>query len=161
MLRVIFGGEWVIDEAGVLDAALRQLRLDDAREVEIDGAAIARMDSTGAFLLVRTERELAGQGAKVRVAGIPEAYRPLVDSLEREPEIRPAQSVPANQFLEDMARIGRATCHVLAEGYELLGFIGRVTVETSEVVIRPDRELPWPAFVNQIEQTGLTALPII
>lgn len=161
VLRLIFGGEWVIDEAGLLDAPLRRLPLDDAREVEIDGAAITRMDSSGAFLLVRTGRELAEQGAKVRTVGIPEAYRPLVESLEREPETRPPPPAPANQFVEDMARIGRATFDVLAEGYQLLGFLGRITVETFEAVIRPDRELPWPAFVNQIEQTGVTALPII
>jgi phospholipid/cholesterol/gamma-HCH transport system permease protein len=43
----------------------------------------------------------------------------------------------------------------------MLGFLGRVTVETAEAIIRPWRELPWPAFLNQIEETGINALPIV
>ena len=43
----------------------------------------------------------------------------------------------------------------------MLGFLGRVTVETIEAILAPRRELPVPAFVKQIEETGLTALPIV
>jgi phospholipid/cholesterol/gamma-HCH transport system permease protein len=71
VLRLILGGEWVIDDASALDSSLRVLQLGSAREVEVDGSGIKRMDSTGAFLLVRTERELTGKGAKLRVVNIP------------------------------------------------------------------------------------------
>src|SRR5439155_25420164 len=46
-------------------------------------------------------------------------------------------------------------------GYALLGFLGRITVEAIEAVLAPRRELPLPYFVRQIEETGLTALPIV
>ena len=131
------------------------------REVEIDGAAIVRMDSAGAWLLVRTERALAQKGAHIRSVTVPEGYRPLFETLEREPETPPPKPPPYRPVTDFFARIGRGTCDVFAQGYQLLGFLGRVTVETFEAIVRPDRELPWPAFVNQIEQTGVTALPIV
>jgi phospholipid/cholesterol/gamma-HCH transport system permease protein len=34
-------------------------------------------------------------------------------------------------------------------------------VETWEAILSPRHELPFPAFVQQIEETGLTALPIV
>lgn len=161
VLRLIFGGEWVLEETAPLDASLRQLQLENQNEVEIDGADITRMDSAGAWLLVRTEHEFADQGAKIRVVGIPETYRPLVDMLEREPKLRPPPSPSHHPFTELLIRIGKGTFHLLNEAYDLLGFLGRVSVETFEAVIRPDRELPWPSFIHQIEQTGVTALPIV
>jgi len=64
-------------------------------------------------------------------------------------------------FEEFLARIGRGTMHVLRQGYDMTGFLGRIAVETSEAVVAPRRELPFPAFIQQIEETGLTALPIV
>jgi len=51
--------------------------------------------------------------------------------------------------------------HVLHQSYEIVGFLGRVSVETWEAITSPRRELPFPAFIQQIEETGLTALPIV
>jgi phospholipid/cholesterol/gamma-HCH transport system permease protein len=161
VLRLIFGGEWILEETAPLDVSLRQLHLQGEREVEIDAAGITRMDSAGAWLLVRTEQELAEQGARIREIGIPKTYRPLLDMLEREPPVHPPAS-PRRQTITDLLfRVGRSTFHLMADGYALLGFLGRVSVETFEAFVRPDRELPWPAFVNQIEQTGVTAVPIV
>lgn len=127
----------------------------------MDGGAIGRMDSVGAWLLVRTERELAARGAEVRVVRVPEGYKPLLETLEREAKIEPPQRRQKHPITDFLARVGEGAMDILAEGYQLLGFLGRITVETVEAFLRPDRELPWPAFVNQIEQTGVTAVPII
>ena len=127
----------------------------------MDGGSISRMDSVGAWLLVRTERELAAQGAEVRVVRVPAGYRPLLETLEREANHEPPQRRQKHPITDFLARVGEGAMDVLEEGYQLLGFLGRLTVETVEAFLRPDRELPWPAFVNQIEQTGVTAIPII
>ncbi|HEY4265708.1 MAG TPA: MlaE family lipid ABC transporter permease subunit [Micropepsaceae bacterium] len=161
VLRLILGGEWVLEESAPLDVSLRQLHLQGENEVEIDGTGITRMDSAGAWLLIRTEHELAEQGARIRTLGIPQTYRPLLAMLEREPTMHPPASHPDQSFTDLLFRIGRGTFNLLADGYQLLGFLGRVSVEAFEALVRPDRELPWPAFVNQIEQTGVTAIPIV
>jgi len=158
---LVFGGEWVIDEAAVLDASLKSLDLEGSREVELDGSDISRMDSAGAWLLIRTGRALADHGAHIRSLTIPDIYRPLVETLQRERNIAPVRVHSGHPLTDFFARVGRGTYDALNQGLQLLNFLGRLTVETVEAFLRPDRELPWPAFVNQIEQTGVTALPII
>ena len=161
LLRLILGGEWIIDHADSLDASLRSLDLQGAGDVEIDGTAISRMDSVGAWLLVRTERELDARGADVLTVRVPAAYKPLLETLEREAKPTPPVKRQKHPLTDFLARVGESAMDVLAETYQLLGFLGRLTVETVEAFLRPDRELPWPAFINQIEQTGVTAIPII
>jgi phospholipid/cholesterol/gamma-HCH transport system permease protein len=160
-LHLVFGGEWVIEEAATLDSSLKSLQLEGSQEVELDASNISRLDSAGAWLLIRTGRALADQGAQVRALTIPDIYRPLVETLQREGNIAPVRMHSDHPLTDFFVRIGRGTFDALNEGLQLLNFLGRLTVETVEAFLRPDRELPWPAFVTQIEQTGVTALPII
>jgi phospholipid/cholesterol/gamma-HCH transport system permease protein len=160
-LRLVFGGEWVIDEAAALDSSLKNLDLQGSQEVELDGSNISRLDSAGAWLLIRTGRALADHGAQIRSLTIPEIYRPLVETLQRERNISLVRAHSHHPLTDFFVRVGRATFDALNQGLQLLNFLGRLTVETVEAFLRPDRELPWPAFINQIEQTGVTALPII
>ena len=159
-MRLVFGGDWVTDEAAALDPQLRALDAG-APEVELDGGEIRRLDSAGAWLLLRTKRKLEDAGVRVRAFSFPPGYAPLFDALEREPPPQAHVHAPHRPLSDLLARIGRGTDEFFQQAYRLLGFLGRVTVETTEAFLRPDRELPWPSFVNQIEETGVTAVPIV
>ncbi len=138
------------------------LSFADAGEVEIDANAIDRLDSAGAWLLLRTKYALEEAGKQVTRFTLPEHYHPLLESMERDHVAMPVEMVPARYSLTDLLeRMGRGTEHVLRQGYDLLGFLGRTTVETTEAVVAPRRELPLPALIHQIQETGLTALPIV
>ena len=129
--------------------------------MELDGIGIRRLDSTGAWLLLRTKRQLEDAGVLVRRFTFPPGYAPLLEAIEKHGgKSREAPPLP-RPFADFLERVGRGTMDVLKQGYEMLGFLGRVTVETGEALIRPDREIPWPSFINQIEETGFTALPIL
>jgi len=160
-LRFTFGGEWVIDEIAALDKSLHTLKLDGARDVEFDGSEVKRMDSAGAWLILRAKHQLSEAGAKIRGTIVPDAYRPLLEKLDREIKGPPPLPPPHRPFTDFLARMGRGATEMAETAYRLLGFLGRITVETFEAIVRPTRELPWPAFVNQIEATGLTAVPIV
>jgi len=160
-LHLVLGGDWITDEAAVLDKPLRSLELNGAREVELDGIGIHRLDSTGAWLIVRTKRQIEEAGVHVRAFTFPPNYAPLIEALERRPGSTSAPPHPVRPFTDFLERIGHGTVELLHHGREMLGFLGRVTVETSEAAVRPDREIPWPSFINQIEETGFTALPIL
>jgi phospholipid/cholesterol/gamma-HCH transport system permease protein len=51
--------------------------------------------------------------------------------------------------------------HALGQAYSILGYLGRVTVETGEAVAKPKRNLRIAAMIHQIEETGINALPIV
>jgi phospholipid/cholesterol/gamma-HCH transport system permease protein len=162
ILRLIPTGEWNVGQSPRLDLVTRAVRPDGARQADIDGSGVTELDSAGAWLLLRTKRELEQAGVQVRSFVLPQHYMPLVQTMEEEHiappvrhAVRPRGVVP---FLEGT---GRGTMHALGQGYAMLGFLGRVTVEAIEAVFAPRRELPLPAFVKQIEETGLTALPIV
>ncbi|HEV2562543.1 MAG TPA: MlaE family lipid ABC transporter permease subunit [Rhizomicrobium sp.] len=162
IFRLIAGGDWVVPEAPRLDRELQALDLSGARQGEIDGSSIQRLDSTGAWLLLRTKHMLETAGAKVGTFTVPEQYTPLLETMDRDDLLASVEPLPVRTSFEDiLERTGRGTIEVLKQGYELLGFLGRITVETFEAVTSPRRELPFPALIHQIEETGLTALPIL
>jgi phospholipid/cholesterol/gamma-HCH transport system permease protein len=162
VLRLIPTGEWNVGHSPRLDLLTRAVQPEGARQADIDGSGVTELDSAGAWLLLRTKRELEQAGVQVRSFVLPQHYMPLVRTMEEEHvappvrhAVRPRGVVP---FLEGT---GRGTMHALGQGYAMLGFLGRVTVEAIEAVLAPRRELPLPSFVKQIEETGITALPIV
>jgi phospholipid/cholesterol/gamma-HCH transport system permease protein len=159
--RLVLEGDWVVGEAARMDGALNALNPGGLAEAAIDGRNIHRLDSAGAWLVLRTRHVLEAQGIRVSNVALPENYAGLYQRIEKEAVV-PTVARPRRQtFYDFLARIGRGTMHVVHQTYDLVGFLGRVTVETWEAIVEPRHELPWPAFVQQIEETGLTALPIV
>ncbi|HEY4125710.1 MAG TPA: MlaE family lipid ABC transporter permease subunit [Rhizomicrobium sp.] len=157
VLRFVVGGDWTLPEAPRLDPKLRALDLAKVGEAEIDGKELDKLDSAGAWLLLRTKRTLEDGGAKVRSFVIPESYGPLFGTLEREHKAPPTTETSRPPFLY---RVGRGFMHAVNQGYEMLGYLGRVTVETVQT-IGPQKQLRWKAFIHQVEETGINALPIV
>lgn len=162
LFRLIATGDWVISELPRLDKELTHLRLTEARDVEIDGSGIELLDSAGAWLLLRTKQIFEESGRNVRVFSIPPHYQSLVDMIARDHTGGPVDPHGHHHSLTALLeRMGRETVLIGKQAYEFLGFLGRVTIETFEAITSPRRELPFPALIHQIEETGLTALPIV
>ena len=162
LLRLVAGGDWIVAEAPRLDGELHGAPFGDAPDVEIDGNAIEQMDSAGAFLLLRTKQLLEQAGRRIKLFSLPERFQPLMKAIERGESLPAPVTHPSRPSIEQLLdRIGRATTLALRQVYDMTGFLGRVAVETSEAVVAPRRELPFPALIHQIEETGLTALPIV
>jgi len=160
-VRLVAEGDWTVPEIPRLDSELHAMDLGDARQAEIDGTAVTSLDTAGAWLLLRSKREMEDAGATVGAIAIPDRYKSLFDSLERDHKSRPVEHPPHGGLLGLLERTGKGTVQALRQGYDLLGFLGRVTVEAWEAILSPRRELPFPAFIHQIEETGVTALPIV
>jgi phospholipid/cholesterol/gamma-HCH transport system permease protein len=158
--RLELGGAWTIGASARLDRELRALKPEG--NVQIDASGLEKLDSSGAWLLLRTRRALEAGGAKVTGPDLPDNYRPLLESLEKAKQA-PAAQVPrrGRNFMRRLYRIGKATMHALAQSYSMLGYLGRVTVETGEVIAKPKSNLRIAAIVHQVEETGISALPIV
>jgi phospholipid/cholesterol/gamma-HCH transport system permease protein len=156
------GGAWTVAESARLDAPLRALEPSQASDVAIDARAVERLDSAGAWLLLRTQRALESAGKHVGVT-LPPRYTPLFESLARlerkqAPSRRPRRGDHTRDWL---ARIGKETIHIGRQGWHMLGYLGRVTVETLEAFTSPKTNLRLAALVHQVELTGISALPIV
>lgn len=160
-LRLVLCGDWVTSEAPELDAALRGVKADKTQTIAFDGSKLTSLDSVGAWLLLRSRKELIESGHRVDAFVLPPAFAPLLETLERSEQASKVRRRPPPPKPNYISAIGKGVIDSLHVGYSIFAFLGRVTVETMEAFVRPWKELPWPAFVKQIEETGLNALPIV
>ena len=86
--KLAVGGSWTIGESARLDRELRRVKPADTVR-EIDASQISRMDSAGAWLLLRTRRAMEAAGAKVSRFSLPELYQPLFEDLDQERKAEP------------------------------------------------------------------------
>lgn len=159
--KLAVGGAWTITESARLDRELNALELKGPGDIAIDASALSRLDSAGAWLLLRTRRALEAKGAKISDFQLPDMYRPLLETLDRPRKNEPHKSRIPPGFRGRLYRIGRATVHVYTQAVEMLAYLGRVTVETGEAIVRPRGNLRIAALFHQIEETGINALPIV
>ncbi len=160
-LHLVFGGDWLVGDVARLDRPMRDLAFGDSRTLVFDGAALHRLDSAGAWLLLRAKRRAEAEGRKVVRFTLPDAYLPLLETLERDHDAPPVDRSERHTFKAFLGRTGYGCVHTLSQGRELLGFLGLVTFETIETIIQPRRRLRLAALVHQMEETGVTALPIL
>src|SRR5438045_7514449 len=159
ILRAI--GDWRVAAAAELDRRLQGLALPSGKHVTVDLAGVERLDTAGAWLLLRTERALAGRGNTVELANLHPSFAPLLDHLRADTGTPMPHPVPSHHTLAGfIARIGEVTIGIARWLYSILGFWGLVTVTISRLLPHP-RRLRLTATLVQIEQTGLNALPIV
>jgi phospholipid/cholesterol/gamma-HCH transport system permease protein len=155
-------GDWLVTEAAGLDRRLRALKIQAGRPVLIDAAGIERLDTAGAWLLLRTERSLAARGHAVTLTDLRPSLMPLFEQLRaRDVSPPPPHPFPAHYtFAGFLALVGEAMVGILRRGYSILGFAGLVIVTMLRLLRRPGR-LRLRATIRQMEQTGLNATPIV
>jgi len=159
--KLAMGGAWTIAESARLDRELSGLNLEGRGDVAIDASKISRLDSTGAWLLLRTRRALESAGAKVSTFTVPALYQPLLKTLDQERKVERSRSrIPAG-FRGRLYRIGRAVMQAYVQAVSMLGYLGRVTVETGEAIAKPKHKFRIAAMFHQVEETGINALPIV
>jgi len=158
------GGRWTIAESARLDQQLQSLDAGSGQALTIDGTRIEKLDSTGAWLLLRTARALEAAGHKISSLDVPERYGTLIKSIDRdepdEPQ-RKRRGPRMRPFVYRLYRIGKYTTQTGRQAWGMLGYLGRVTVETGEMIAAPRKNLRFAAMINQVEETGINALPIV
>lgn len=155
------GGAWTIRESARLDHELHAFHPGGRGAIAIDGSKIEKLDSAGAWLLLRTKRNLEAAGRTVSDFRLPDLYAPLLKTLEEDHTAPPIKHPDRHRFRHRLERIGKATMHAGQQAWNISGYLGRVTVETLEAIASPKSNLRVAAIVHQVEETGINALPIV
>ncbi len=128
------------------------------RPVEIDLSELQVLDTAGALALVTLRNSIDGRtGAFVNERL---EHRILLDEVARAaPAI--AEAPPRRKPLAELAGwlVTSATA-IGRDAIRLTTFLGQTAAAIGRVVIRPSR-FRGTSFIHQIQQTGLTAVPII
>lgn len=155
-------GAWIAPHARelepLIDAASRPGR--EVKAVDIDVAAIDRLDTFGAWMIERLVRMFAAQGCDTRLIGLSEHRRRLIDEVgraNREPAVPPVKDNPIRTVLEtvgqSVADVGRDLVHFM----ELLGELSAVLLR---VLVRP-RTFRFTSVVHHLDRVGWRAVPIM
>src|SRR5437763_4204563 len=104
-------GDWLVGSAAELDRRLHALDLPERQHVRLDLADVQRLDTTGAWLLLRTENALADRGNQVELANVRPSFAPLIEQIRGRGGIAPvSHPIPPHHTLVGfVARIGEVT----------------------------------------------------
>jgi phospholipid/cholesterol/gamma-HCH transport system permease protein len=160
-LTLAIGGDWQLAAAVEFDRELARLDTSGIRQMRIDASEVGKMDSAGAWLIIRTKREAEAKGITVASLLVPSAFNTLFDMLDKTHTSPPAQLPSHPTFNQWLERIGRTTVHLGETALGMLSYLGQVFIETFEAITNPKQELRITALVKQIELTGLNAMPIV
>jgi phospholipid/cholesterol/gamma-HCH transport system permease protein len=157
-------GRWLIASAAALDRALGRLaEIAPGTRLRIDLAGLERLDTVGAWLLLRTARTLEAQGVVASIENVAPDFAPLLDQVAKG-EVAPLPAPPPEGVLERLAAIlsaiGERTFAAGAEIRELVGFFGLVMVTALRTFRHPSR-FRSAALVTQMDRNGVGALPIV
>ena len=159
---VTLTGTWTLSTFNQAKALLRaewgrsNSASDVQNDVQINGEGIARLDSSAAHLLHQFF------GAEILERGtFSTNHAKLIGLVVRACEPKaPEPDKPTNGVIEMLESIGAASHRAWIQQTQLLGFTGQALLQILAVALRPSR---WrvTAFVAQIEQIGLNAVPIV
>src|SRR5437764_8006213 len=155
-------GQWLVATAAEIDRRLRAIQMPTGKRVTLDLAGIDRLDTAGAWLLLRTEHDLATRGNAVEMRNLRPNFAPLLDQVRAGGMVAPAPHPrPAHHTITGfLARIGEISLGLVARTFSLLSFFGVICVTAGNLLLHP-RRLRVTALVAQMEQTGVNAVPIV
>jgi phospholipid/cholesterol/gamma-HCH transport system permease protein len=159
-LRVLVSGDWTL--AALTEVHNTLARLEDnrfaSRLTKIDLAELQMLDTAGALSLITLRNRAAG--APADFVNESHAHRVLLDEVARAARFT-AKAPPLRRPFAEMAEALALTLTAIArDGVRLTAFLGAVAAALGRVIARPAR-FRGTAFVHQIQQTGLAAVPIV
>ena len=148
-------GDWTADSLGGAPGDLAA-QLDGAPATVIDLTDVRRLDTAGAYALVRAT---GGEFDAAEVRSRPETRR-LLDLVVRAAKIKRPPPRPRQGIEDLLIRIGQGVVNLGHDAFGTLVFGGHLLVVTMRNLINPTR-IRWAACFSLAERAGLDAIPIV
>lgn len=154
------GGSWDVGGAARLDAELARALARPSGSVALDLGAVERLDTAGAWLILRAARALEAAGVPVEFRNVKAEHQTLLEQVAANDRPAPAAPPRESAASEVVARIGRATLRMVRKTKGEIRFLGHIVSALATTVLQP-RRLRLTALVWHMEEVGLNALPIV
>lgn len=155
--RAALSGDWVIRRLAEAERDAAWTQWPREGSLVLDGSAVDRMDTAGAWLVVRLTHELRERGLEVELSGFGREEAGLLELSRVGLEVH--KSLKAKERVGLLERIGRATVEAFHSLYQFLSFCGDVFLCIGRCLINP-RRLRGAQVVGHVYAAGLLALPI-
>jgi len=156
--RLSCQGEWILSHFPVIKQSLAQITWPSSGKILIDGSSISKLDSAGAWLLVKCQKQLQAQGKTVDLVQCSEQTQKLISFVQKKTE--DWHEPPVSIKPSGLSELGKLTVQQLQEMRIYLGFVGKLTLEALSVFRYPHR-LRLNSIIDSIDKTGYRALGII
>jgi phospholipid/cholesterol/gamma-HCH transport system permease protein len=147
-----FSGRLTVARLGEVPARLEELGVAPVRA---DLSAVERIDTIGAWILHRLERDHGTE-----ITGASDHAKQLLKHVCSADEPQPARLDDRNLIVRTVEQVGAATIEALSSLKGLLAFFGGLMIATGSVIRHP-RRLRLNAVVQRFESVGLAALGIV
>ncbi len=151
--------------SGVLDlrslpAILPQLEALEGRDLQIDLSGLEKIDTAGAYALIRLRARLQEQGAALSLSGVQPDHQALIERVAQslpKPETETAAPRNLMALFDTLGRKVVDLLRFLGDLHAMLGlFLARLVY-----VIRHPTEFRLTALIHHCDQVGLKAVPIV
>jgi len=151
-------GAWTLNNIGELELQLNQFSWPQATTITLEGNAIQKMDTAGAWLLCRSKQELETNGCTIILHGFSKHHSDLLDMVNNyADQLQPIASLTSPSFLE---KIGHNTLQSYNQIIDFLAFIGETFTVLLFSIISPTR-IRLQALWANLYSDGVMALPIV
>ncbi len=148
-------GAWTVHGLAQLEHQLETLSWPKG-ELVVDGSAMSALDTSGAWLLHRTIRNLESGGHKVGLKGLRSEFSSLLNLIaSREVAAQP----PAVAAPGILARLGQRVWSDALGMTGYLAFVGESFTVLARSLVHPSR-LRWRPILHNLQSAGVAALPI-
>jgi phospholipid/cholesterol/gamma-HCH transport system permease protein len=155
-------GAWTAIQARQLEALIdKHLHSRAAiKRVDIDLSRLERLDTYGALLIERLERDFAARGAATNLLGLKDDHRTLMEKLHALPPEEAPAHLGGGGPLYAIASVGESVVFVWQGFTDIVNMLGAVVLALLRVVARPKR-FRLTAMVHHVDNVGWRAVPII
>ena len=156
--RLSCQGEWILANLVRLKKELKKMQWPSGGKVVFEGSAIHKMDSAGAWLILKWTKKLEAKGLAVQATAFTAQGQKLLDFVSA--QMANYKDLPPLKPLSFLARIGKTVLTRFSELLAYLSFVGQLSFETLSLLRFP-RRIRFSAIVSTIDKTGYRALGII
>lgn len=151
------GGDLSLAHIRAISEAIEGLPGDG--EVTLDLSDVRRLDTAGAWSLLRYADTVKAAGGKVRIAGASDAHTALIDTV-REDRVQERPEPEVRRLSDRLEALGRQVVSALWLALDVAGYLGLFLSRLGRAALNP-REFRLTALVRHCEEVGLRALPIV
>jgi len=151
-------GHWSLGGIARLEHALDTLPWPNVTELTFDVSPIASLDTAGAWLLLRTLKQLEALGKNVTLQGQRPEHEALLSVLKAA-ELQ-KHFVDSDSKFNWLMRIGKETWWHLEQLIGMIAFFGETVITLIRSITHPSR-IRWRPLLYNLQHTGFNALPIV
>ncbi len=151
---VTLAGVWRVTEPRPTWADV--VRGHDPRHVSLDVGQLQKWDSSLLLFLFDLQQWCRVAGAYCDLSALPDKVREMLGQLSRSHET----SVPFDRSQNFLDSVGQAAIEAFERGREISSFVGECAIGVANLIKRP-RKFRWADCLEQMQQCGAMALPIV